>query len=228
MDRATEIAQLFRLYNRWFAETSYAQSNRYRVRGFKLTPARKKLFNDLIDWCKARQINPRIWIYLLFRTRRWAHAVPLKPEHLMSERMIERYRKIDGLAAYDYDRRRNDESEAQYDPNRDVTSTTESIKAEYLAAGAAQRCMRQMFVETLGYHPKSQVCARCPVKDECRAMLVSSMNFDVMALRKGKITSAAAKEQARRNGPVEQPPPSTAPELPTDPDAPRPPPIAGL
>ena len=195
----TEAERLFADYNFYWLMTGriqeYRASGRY-IRPYKFTQARAELFSDLAAWCRDRGIDPRLWIYTLFRARCWRFAPQLARGHLLSEAMVERYRRLRGLDGY---RRRVLEtlpSEA-YDPNRDLNSTVESRKAYYASSGQTERCMREM-VETLGYHPRSAICAGCPSRASCRSKLEGFVDFDIIALREGRLTAEQAMMQVRR------------------------------
>lgn len=82
-----------------------------------------------------------------------------------------------------------------FDPNRDISGTTEAYKRRHLMDGDPQLCMERMSVETFGYHPRSLVCARCPLAQACAGRLQASVNFDILALRRGEITAQQAVRQ---------------------------------
>lgn len=202
IDRHTEVQELWsyfvHLHGQCAATRRARRKNRFAAR-FKFNEQRRKLFSDVIDWCGARGYVPRIWLYCLFRMRRWNFPPQLDPAHLMSEKAERHYRELDGLARYRYDRIRNETpSDDAYDPNRDTAPTTEAIKADYARRGLQDLCMRESFVKTLGYHPGSAVCQACSNADPCREQLERTLRFDVMALRRGEITSAAAARQERK------------------------------
>jgi hypothetical protein len=158
------------------------------------------LFEDMAIWCRERGIDPRLWLYGLFRVRRWLAAPRLTRSNLMSEKMIPKYNALTLLDGYRLRLRREQDNHTSgdaYDPNRDLNTTIESRKQYYVGSGQADRCMREM-METLGFHPKSSACLRCPEKMNCRMKLEALVDFDIIALRNGAITQAQAMAEARR------------------------------
>jgi hypothetical protein len=138
-------------------------------------------------------------LYSLFTARRWLFAPKLHLSHLQSEKHIPKFRRPRDMALF---RQRVTEEAAlsydadNFDPNRDINATAENAKRYYLRFNDTVGCMQRMDDETFGFHPRSLVCARCPAKAECQVKLESSLNCDVMALRRGEITSEEAKAQA--------------------------------
>lgn len=152
------------------------------------------MFIDTAEWCRSREIDPRLWIYLLFRARMWTWAPQLAAHHLMSEKMISRYEKLSERALNGYrDHVSSGKTKSKYDPNWQLTASVEALKRLYSQNGDVQRCMRESIDKTLGYHPKSSTCQVCPIQQQCSQQLVQLVDFDILALRRGDITP----EQAR-------------------------------
>lgn len=202
MDKANnEAIKLFNDFNFYRTQTgSYAKlSAKHPVRGYKPTEDRLALFAEMIEWCRARDIDPRLWLYSLFRARCWTFPPKLTRGCLLSENMIPKYRKIgenDYLDGY-RSRIQKDlpDSADSWDPNRDLNHTVESLKKRFRDLGKAEVCMQESFARTLGYHPESSICVECPLGMACARQLCDYVTFDIMALRLGKITAAEAKAQ---------------------------------
>ncbi len=167
------------------------------------TPERLSFFDRLIKWCADHSIDPRHWLHSLFVARHWMFAPPLK--QLISPKHLKRYEGMGDMPGY---RARiaaeqhalDDAAGRVFDCNRDVSHSAETLKMRYVQLGQAGRCMELMSTETFGYHPKSKVCGVCPIKIACEAMLLANVNFDIMALRRGEITSQQAKTVAVYHG----------------------------
>lgn len=184
-------------YNAYRFRTHNIQQLRQRGQYVQsLGPKRISAFQELYQWCVERSIDPRRWLCSLFEARRWLFAPPLN--QLKSKKHLDRYSKITDLPAFqtrlaqERTKRRHIEQKT-FDPNRDLTASAESLKSRYLEMGNLDRCMEQMDTETYGFHPKSSVCSRCPVQNQCAAMLRGKVRFDIMALRCGEITADQAK-----------------------------------
>jgi len=144
-------------------------------------------------------LNPRLWLYSLFVSRKWLFAPKLEPSNLLSEKHLPKFQR---LKDYSFYRQYQQVQEAlnpspdSFDPNRDLSSTAEQAKRYYLAAGNAAECMNRMRDETFGFHPKSTVCCNCPAASECRESLEASVRFDIIALRNGTLSVEEARHQA--------------------------------
>ena len=198
-----EAAKLFLDYNAYRLQTLSIQTRRDRgeyVNSYKLTLDRLNLFLEMAEWCRERQLDPRLWLYVLFRARKWTFPPQLKKSHLCSKNMIERYKKVaekdylDGYRAKLLDEQT--ETATDFDPNRDLNHSTEGLKKWFLEKHLEQKCMSESFVRTLGFHPKSLHCANCALREPCAKQLIDFVDFDIMALRRGEITAAQAKAQA--------------------------------
>lgn len=191
-----EAIKLFNAYRVWWLQTSNIQKRREErpINLHKQTEERVQLFQKLITWCGERELDPRLYLYSLFRGRRWLFAPQLREGHLMSENMISRYKKMvekECLGGY---RQFLDVAE-EFDPNRDMTPSVEALKSRYLKYGQADRCMLETPATTFGYHPKSPLCQTCPLRIECENRLQSLVGFDIQALRRGEITADQARAQ---------------------------------
>lgn len=186
-------------FNFWRSRCSAVQKQReqHRVNEVKPTDERLELLAKLDAWCEERRIDSRLWLFMCFRLRRWFYPPLLSEGELLAEKKREDYAQIKGLDAY---RRRvlPQSNPRAWDPNRDTAPSVEAKKERLVGAGRAALCMALALEETLGYHPKSAVCVRCPVAPECCARLRAFADFDIMALRQGTITSDQARDEATR------------------------------
>lgn len=189
----------------WQAKTGHYQrrqkENPY-LKPMKATPERLALMSELKDWCVKRNIAVRQWLFTLFAIRRWLYAPRLETGYLCSEKHLPRYRKFRDYRLYTIRLREMENAdpviqlEKSFDPNRDINHTVELTKQKYLETGRTDLCVEGMNTETFGYHPKSKICAKCPIKQDCKNKLVASVNFDIMKLRRGEITSEQAYRAA--------------------------------
>ena len=154
------------------------------------------------DWCLGQGADPRLWLYFLFRRRKWLFAPPmtqLVPAKRRQKEALAQYHKLTAVELY---AKRvghevaviKREQGREYDPNRDLAHATEVTKRNYLENGIPERCMRAVH-RTLGYHPKSDVCGRCPIAGRCQGYLHGLVRFDITSLRLGYITQAQAQAQ---------------------------------
>lgn len=185
-------------YNLWRNRCSAVVQQRtlHRVCDVKATDERLGLLTEMHAWCSERVLDSRLWLFLLFREMRWFYPPKLGAGSLMKEGLIEVYNRSRWLDAY----RRHvaPSSKAQvFDPNRDVAPANEMRKTRLLEAGRSRECLEKSIEETMGYHPKSKVCTRCPVAPDCAARLKAWCDFDIMALRLGTITAEQAQESAQ-------------------------------
>jgi hypothetical protein len=190
---------VYRMQTQHFWNQSQDASQPWRTKDLKATEARLQLFRDMCSWCAQRNLEPRLWLYILFKSRAWRFPPKCEAGSLMSENMIPRYRSAKGLGFFS--RRiiatnRPDEAEMP-DPNRDLIHVVEALKERYAASGQHQRCMEELIIRTNGYHPKSKVCCACPLLGECAVRTQGSMSFDILGLRYGRITLEEAEKQAR-------------------------------
>lgn len=161
------------------------------------------VLSSMVQWCRSHSVEPRLWVFLLFKWRGWKFGPQFDPKHLQSEKLLERYaRQRTGLGFFRNhvarDRPEDGDDSGTFDPNKDLLATLEAKKQAYVQTGQAQLCMDLMVRETLGYHPRSNVCATCPLRDPCSALLESTVPFPIIALRRGAITTAQARLIARR------------------------------
>ncbi len=109
------------------------------------------------------------------------------------------YDELGGLDAYRRQVLEELPQQSGFDPNRDIDGTIERLKHQYvIISGRPGDCMSQMIERTLGYHPKSNICRMCPVQQECLERLQSFTDFDIFALRSGKMTSEQAMAEVRK------------------------------
>ncbi|UCG51429.1 MAG: hypothetical protein JSW58_14775 [Candidatus Latescibacterota bacterium] len=201
---ATTLEQLWDDFGYWRTYTAHYQKIRKEspyLRPLKFNDSRRALFVSLQAWCKERHIPDRQWLYSLFAIRRWLFAPKLEFPYLASKKHLARFAEFDDYQFYLNRLREIDNLHAlanpsTFDPNRDINLTTETAKAAYLEGGNPQECIDRMFTETFGYHPSSAICNRCMARSACLAQLQASVLFDIVALRRGEITSEQAQSQA--------------------------------
>ena len=198
--QARRLFQDYCYYRQHTAHVQKLKEERPYLRDLKETPARLKLFAHMAKWCEDQRINPREWLYSLFVSRRWLFCPKLERSNLQSKKHIPKFRKLHDYILY---RKRQMEQDSVlaptpdvFDPNRDMSHTAEDAKTAYVRVGQYELCMANMVPETFGFHPRSAVCTRCLAAQMCQEKLVQSVTFDVLALRRGEITSEEAKSQA--------------------------------
>jgi hypothetical protein len=172
-----------------------------RIGPKKMTPELRALLDDLIVWCREKRLEPRLWLFALFKNRSWVGAPSLLRGHLLSEKQIFRYRRMRGIGFFGRRVRatgRDAAAEQAFDPNRDLAHTVEAMKRQYVQTGKAQECLEQVLERTLGFHPASKVCWACPLRDRCSIRIQSYVMFDILALREGRLSSSQAESISRR------------------------------
>ena len=205
-DKAISLFQDFCIYYLQIATVQKLRDQGKFVGKHKLTEERIQLFEELIAWCAERHIDPRLWVYLLYRNRCWAWPIPMSSAkaarpHLLSEKAIAKYDKFmeqDRLDSYESYRRRSDaKRKSPFDPNVDVIPIVEAKKERYVRLGQTQACIQEMRATTFGFHPRSRICSQCPAQMSCRQQLLATVSFDILGLREGRITVEEAKHQVR-------------------------------
>lgn len=207
----SEAARLFHDFTTYWHQTANIQwmKQQHPVRSHKLTDKRLKLFQEVITWCRDQQLDPRLWVFVLFESRQWTFAPKLEAGYLMTmnEKIHKRYERLaersylDGYQRHlEVQKPRND-----YDPNRDLNSTVEARKMWLVSRGLMEQCIVEVITNTLGYHPKSAACQRCGLNDRCRVRLEGMVPFDIVALRDGRMTQQQARLQAKRSPAKEEP-----------------------
>lgn len=195
-----EIAyRLLEDYNLWRGRCSaiVKQREKHRVSELKPNDERLEILAEMDAWCAERRIDSRLWLFLCFRLHRWFYPPQITRGTLLAEAKIVDYRNMTGLDAY---RRHVAPKSAPrtFDPNRDLARHVEAQKARLVDGGRASLCLALGIEETLGFHPRSAVCARCPLAEPCRVALVAFVDFDILALRRGEITAEQAQDAAAR------------------------------
>ena len=171
------------------------------IKAMKATPERLELMRQMKEWCESRHLPVRQWLFSLFAIRRWLYAPKLALGHICSENHLERFSTFKDYWLYT---QRLQElaastpvsSTGNFDPTRDISHTSEEAKRDYVRSGRTAICRFQMKIETFGYHPKSKICLECIEGNECAEQLKASVQFDIMALRRGDITAEQAYRQA--------------------------------
>ena len=202
-----EARSLFEDYNRFRLQTSAIAKLRSLgkfVRPLKLEPkgqpSRLPIMVEMVEWCRAQGIDPRLWLYLLFRRRRWLHAPLLARSHLCSEKMVDGYhaaahRALDGYRFQLLEHR----PQRPFDPNVDLSYAAEAAQRRFQQANDPYRCMSETVERTLGWHPQSRACKVCPIAKACQDNLRALVpEFDLVALREGRITPEAAQAAVLR------------------------------
>ena len=167
----------------------------------KPTVANVALLTTMVGWCQERMIEPRQWLFFLFKRTGWKFPPRFLPNYLMSDKAIPKYRSMSGLAFF---RKRvgasilaEQGSATHFDPNRDITSSVEHLKMRYADANQPDRCLDESLLRTLGFHPKSKVCTTCALRADCATQLEAAMRFPIIALRAGRLTTEAAEGMSR-------------------------------
>lgn len=201
----SEVRQLFGDYVFFRDQTHHYKGIKKRypfIKDLKPTQERLALLEEMADWCKEKDIPSRQWLYSLFAIRAWNFAPSLSRAHLLSKKHLQRYKThVDYEFYTNYirsleNRKSASNLKASYDPNRDVSATTEQAKQYYLKVGGPNECRKFMNTETFGYHPVSRVCLACPGSVDCLSELQGRTAFDVLALRTGQLTVQEAQRQA--------------------------------
>lgn len=195
---------LFGDYTYYRKHTAHYKSVRQTtfLRELQSTKARLSIMEQMAAWCSRQGIDASQWLYSLFVNRQWLFAPPLVIGQLTSKKSLEKYKKFNDYKFYnDYQREKilaaRCRNNTQFDPNRDVNPSIEKYKLYYKSQNRFDACMDDMTVHTFGYHPKSLVCLDCPIRLECKTKLEAIVNFDIMALRLGFLSSETAQIQAR-------------------------------
>jgi len=200
-----EVLQLFDDYVFFREQTTYykkVKKTNPHIRDLKPTPERLALLVEMVSWCRQRDIPPRQWLYSLFVVRAWNFAPSLTVAHLLSTKQLKRFHSnIDYTFYTNYIRKLENlkklqDPEKSFDPNKDISQTTEKAKQYYLGVGGTYECRKYMLTETFGYHPLSAVCQKCGDSDACLEELRRYTAFDVLALRSGSLSVQEAKRQA--------------------------------
>ena len=112
------------------------------------------------------------------------------------EERLEEHRKQDEL-----DRR----SGKKHSIFKDLQYSIELIKMNYRRTGETNVCMSNLD-DTLGFHPKSNICKRCNVKEECQKRIstyilrLTDGLVDIVALRSGSQDVAELQDELDRHG----------------------------
>lgn len=191
--------QLLADWNYYRLQTHHVHELREKnvyVKAKKMDAGTREVLNDMREWCATHSLEPRLWIFALFKLRQWMYAPKLTHGCLLSTNLIPKYKRMSGIGFFRLRRRvtqRQDREDDMFDPNRDLSPAVEGIKRQFVQTDNAGTCMAQMLDRTLGWHPKSPVCLGCPVACECAIRLCGLVRFNVLALRRGKITTQQAQ-----------------------------------
>lgn len=170
---------------------------------------RAPYFERMLSFCGEHNLDPKVWLYLLFKIRKWQAAprfhqlVPKSKKTL--QKNLSLYADLRDLPLFQKKQEAQRsmyavESGSSWDVNRDIGFSTEALKRRYLNAGDAERCLNEMAERTFGFHPKSLVCARCPIAQRCRQQVETRYGAHMISLRRGEITTQQAQQLARCHG----------------------------
>jgi hypothetical protein len=176
-------------WNHYLSLTKFAfdleRTKGFRPRAADATPERVALFVAMIRWARERKVDPRFWVFALFSVRAWKWPPTLTVGCVCSDTLEKKLPRIRDKSVL---RKRIDESPLvaeQKIPETELVPHTEALKQRYAESGQAQRCMQEMFAVTKGYHPRSPVCAACPLKQPCALQLAAAYPYDVIGARNG-------------------------------------------
>lgn len=199
MERARELLSDYDFYRLHTTQVATLRDRGIPIRGLKPTKARLESLEMMAVWCEENGLDAGLWLYTLFR-RSWMRFAPrfdqLIPSKRTLRKQIARYHNLGDVPLYRDRCRMKNQARAvaagdNYDPNRDMSSTTEAVKRLYLKDGDGDGCMSDE--RSLGYHPLSKVCVACPVSETCAVQLQGRVSFDILALRRGEITAEQAQ-----------------------------------
>ena len=208
MESATSRAEvLLHDFNRYRAHTFHIQRLRAVQCVRELGPKKGlPIFEKLDAWCRTYNIDARRWLYHLFKVKKWIHA-PVLTTLIPSKRSLKKrwaaYQEMTDTPFFaatirqEIDARRRETGNV-VDRNRDLIPMAEILKRRYLGESRPDKCLNEMWEQTFGYHPKSQVCGHCPLAARCAGELQASVTFDIMALRRGDLTLQEAQVIASR------------------------------
>lgn len=195
-----QLEKLVAAYGHYRYQTVYAFSMRQQGRKFPATVSAtskngkevRVALSAMVGWCEERGVDPTVWLYWLF-SRGYGWKIAPKAKQLCSEKSFKRFCMNHGNTRPQHGLQRQHlieqhkfqkDSGEVHDPNRDITSSAEALKARYVAAGEYERCMSQMATLTFGFHPRSRVCIVCPVARQCEQSLrAATPGFDIIAIR---------------------------------------------
>lgn len=198
LDRSEQLLANFNYYRDKTMHT-HNMKREHPVRPRSMTKANHKILLSMQKWCLDRQIDAMLWMFALFKLRGWRAAPSFKASHLESENLIPRYRKMKGIGFYSAhltSTRAKKAEEERHDPNRDLAPTIEAEKRRILASDDPRRCLDEILIRTMGFHPKSAVCRSCQFAPECAVRIQSCVPFSILGLRAGTVTQAEAKQAA--------------------------------
>lgn len=127
----------------------------------------REVFFGLHLWCAERGIDPTAWIYSVFGALSWRHPVGLRD--LFNEKRRRTYdqlyegewKAIAGISA-------SLDQPHGFKPLQDLHDGAEIAKKNYAARGEHVLCMINIDI-TLGFHPLSEVCPQCQIRERCLA-----------------------------------------------------------
>lgn len=197
-EHSLRSTQLFADYNYWraFCSAVIERRSQHKLNDLAVCDEALEELEAMAAWCEERGLDPRLWLYTLFRVFRWFWPPRLIPGVLRADKHVREYDRGGRLDAY----RRHilaDKPLAPFDPNVETSPTTEARKAHFAAKGEAQRCFELALENTFGYHPDSETCRRCPLGPQCAEKLTRWATFDIMALRSGQLSREQAIAQVR-------------------------------
>jgi hypothetical protein len=212
MDLALQLLSDYNYYRSFTSEMHEKRATNQFTGEVKLKTKkvdREPILNEMAAFCHEYELDPRMWLFMLFKMRNWIRPPKFNQLVPRSKKTLKKnlnlYANLSDVPLF---RKRISEESHQkavdsgevFDKNRDISHTAEALKRRYLNEGDTERCMTEMEVHTFGFHPKSLVCARCPSAKYCEQVLQSKVPFDIVALRRGDITAKQAQQLALFHG----------------------------
>lgn len=205
-----QVQEILDTYNYFRAHTTHVHE--LRDQGKKVNDVvlrtkrgedRTPYFQGFLDFCKEQNVDPRMWMYMLFKIRGWKAApkftqlVPKSKKTL--QKNLNTYANLSDIPLFqkmrdERNHRESVESGNDWDKNRDIGISTEAVKRRYLNDGDSERCIEEMDERTYGFHPQSLVCARCPLTTQCASIFERKFGPHIAALRRGELTVKQAKQ----------------------------------
>jgi len=189
-------------YNYYRNHTHAIQKSKFK-RELKADSEKLQALAAMASFCESHSADPRLWLYMLFKSKNWLYSpkftqlVPKQKKTINSNLL--KYLNLTDVPLFR--KRVSDQiSSAKqvsgkiFDPNHDISLSAESLKRRYLGAGDVERCMSETRTLTFGYHPRSLICARCPIATKCEAAIKDWVGFDISALRRDEITTQQAQQ----------------------------------
>lgn len=171
------------------------------IRSFVLKPDRAAVFDEFIRWCALRGYDPPLMLYASFAARGWLWPPQIRMGDLTGSKATKIYissRYLDGYRRH-LERAAAPPGRHDFDPNIDLSPMVEARKHRLQQNPGL--CLELMLEATLGYHPKSEICLRCALAEDCKVRLEAFCRpIPMIKLRAGLMTREAAMAMARGRG----------------------------